>query len=212
MTDYTSGCPVHRACCCGSRSPRFYGEHVSQTNAQAFARFNASSWTRLSRSNSCWPTSGLCHVLRFCLLVLHDGVRASCRRRHARTSPTVFGSSSLRRSGYGDEYPGNIQGRLISIMASIAAVVMLAIIVNLVITKVCHRARKQGHRDWTASRCESTKIERVSPFSAGPATRFQAHEAASVQLCPGAYGDPGEMPRRPQNQDCRHRCGPTYPC
>ena len=38
--------------------------------------------------------------------------------------------------GYGDEYPTTFLGRIVSIMASITAVIMLAVTINLVISKV----------------------------------------------------------------------------
>ena len=147
-TDYTSDSVLCIVCMLLRVSflPRFYGECMSElgTNAaQAFARFNRIKLDEtftikfvLANSLDCVMFLSVLSVFLFsyCMMVSERPVGDATLSHFSNCVWLIV--ITMTTVGYGDEYPTTFMGRLISIMASIAAVVMLAIIVNLVITKV----------------------------------------------------------------------------
>ena len=126
--------------------PRFYGECLSDlgtSGAAAFARFNKiaidESFTIkyvLANSLDCVVfISGLSVVMFAYAMMVFERPVADATLGHYMNCVWLI-VITMTTVGYGDEYPTTFLGRLVSIMASIAAVVMLAITVNLVITKL----------------------------------------------------------------------------
>jgi len=126
--------------------PRFYGECISDlaSNAgQAFARLNRIKLDEtftikyvLANSLDCVGFVSLLSVLTsaYAMMVFERPVADATLGHYSNCIWLIV--ITMTTVGYGDEYPTTFMGRVISIMASIAAVMLLAITVNLVITKL----------------------------------------------------------------------------
>ena len=126
--------------------PRFYGECMSDLGSNAgmvFARFNRIKLDEtftikyvLANSLDCVTFIAALAVVMFAyaMMVFERPVADATLGHYANCVWLIV--ITMTTVGYGDEYPTTLMGRVVSIMASITAVVMLAITVNLVITKL----------------------------------------------------------------------------
>lgn len=163
--------------------PRFYGECLSDlgtSGAEAFARFNKikldESFTIkyvLANSLDCVIFISGLSVLMFAYgMMVFERPVADATLGHYMNCVWLI-VITMTTVGYGDEYPTTFMGRLISIMASIAAVVMLAITVNLVITKL------------SLSRSESKVVETMDKIAVRKEMKQNA--AVAIQRWARAY-------------------------
>ena len=156
--------------------PRFYGECISDLGSNAgmvFARFNRIKLDEtftikfvLANSLDCVTFIAALSVAMFAyaMMVFERAVADATLGDFANCVWLVV--ITMTTVGYGDEYPATILGRLISILASISAVVMLAITVNLVITKL------------SLTRPESKVVEMMDKVS----VRKQMKQCAAIAI------------------------------
>ena len=154
--------------------PRFYGEVLSDLRsdaAQAISRLNAVVFDNtfvvkyvLANSLNCVVllTALLIILFAYMMMIFERPIDSGTLGNFANCVWLII--ITMTTVGYGDEFPITVLGRCVAVMASLAAVVMLAISVNLVVSKL------------TLSRSEAKVMEVIDTIS----LRDDLREAAAV--------------------------------
>ena len=126
--------------------PRYYGEVLSDLRSEAalaVSRMNSVTFDNtfvikyvLANSLNCVVllTALLIILFAYMLMVFERPVDAGTLGHYANCIWLII--ITMTTVGYGDEFPVTSLGRVVAIMAALAAVIMLAITVNLVVSKL----------------------------------------------------------------------------
>ncbi|KAJ1479809.1 hypothetical protein T484DRAFT_1902179 [Baffinella frigidus] len=126
--------------------PRFYGECLSEFTSEAVVAFGNMNKVTLNadfvlrfvlanRLNVVFCIAILqVTIFSYLMMVMERPTDAGTLQNFANCVWLII--ITMTTVGYGDEYPTTSLGRVVSILASITAVIMLAVTINLVISKV----------------------------------------------------------------------------
>jgi len=143
--------------------PRFYGECLSDLSSDAAAAFGRFNHIRLDAdfilkyviANSLYMVTVLAVILvtafAYLMMVFERPIEHSSLQHYANCVWLIV--ITMTTVGYGDTFPTTLLGRMVAVFASITAVIMLAVTVNLVVSKL------------TLSRAESKVLEVIETIS-----------------------------------------------
>jgi len=126
--------------------PRFYGECISDLSsetAMAIGRLNkltidSTFIMKYVIANSLQVVSVLfliqIMIFSYLMMCAERPTENGALRHYANCLWLVI--ITMTTVGYGDEYPSTMLGRIVSVLASLSAVIMLAIVINLVVSKL----------------------------------------------------------------------------